>query len=120
MGSGYVRGEQGTIADTGSQGRHHQGLWGHPQYHNREAHPLAGAWHVVPQDLPVGDPSQYGEGEAKAADGSSALRERACSRYSGLEAVFVLTPIGKRIVNIDESTIDQTAYVRRGWGPKGQ
>ena len=28
--------------------------------------------------------------------------------------------LGKRIINIDESTIDQTAYLRKGWGPKGQ
>ena len=28
--------------------------------------------------------------------------------------------IGKRIINIDESTLDQTAYIRRGWGTTGK
>ena len=27
---------------------------------------------------------------------------------------------GKRIINIDESTLDQTNFVRRGWGRRGR
>ena len=27
---------------------------------------------------------------------------------------------GKQVINIDESTLDQTYYIRKGWGVKGQ
>ena len=28
--------------------------------------------------------------------------------------------LGKKIINIDESTLDLTSYIRRGWGPRGK
>ena len=28
--------------------------------------------------------------------------------------------LGKQVINIDESTLDQTYYIRKGWGIKGR